>query len=89
MNYTFEIPDGSWMPIIFTVIICLVLVAWIKTLIEIVNHEYSGHHKIVWLGLVAVMPLIGMVLYYAIGRNHIIGNRGQSDTWIYREDEFV
>lgn len=87
LNFSGIEPVISWL--IFPIIGLVILVFWIKTLIEIVNHEYTGHNKIIWLGLVAVMPLIGMILYYTLGRNHIIGNTVRSDKWIHREDEFV
>ena len=74
--------------IIFCVLFAIA-VLWINTLVEIVNHEYSGHNKIIWLGLVAIMPVIGMILYYAFGRDHILGNTVRSNNWKHSEDEFV
>ncbi|MFT4972542.1 MAG: hypothetical protein ACI9XO_004969 [Paraglaciecola sp.] len=89
MEFTFEelTPDFLWL--IFPIIAIIVLVFWIKILIEIVNHEYTGHNKIIWLGLVAIMPLIGMILYYSFGRDHIIRNKLRTESWKHREDEFV
>ena len=51
-----------------------VLVTWVKTLKEIVSHEFYGHNKIIWLGFVLFMPLLGMVFYYILGRNQMIGH---------------
>lgn len=89
MNYTFDIADGSLFPLVFIGIAIVVLIAWVITLIEIVNHEYVGLNKIVWLGLVIMLPFIGMIIYYCFGRNDILGKTVRSNNYNYSKDEFV
>ena len=57
---------------IFALVIYLI-VLWVTTLIEIVNHEYGGHNKIIWMGFVLFMPIMGMIFYHLFGRNQMIG----------------
>ena len=89
MNFTFNLPDGSSFPIFFIIILGILTIAWIATLIEIVNHEYSGSNKIIWLGIVLMMPGMGMMLYYIIGRSQILGKKARWDGRNYPDDEFV
>lgn len=79
MSFTFDLPDGSMWPFIFFAFAAIVLVFWIKTLIEISQHEFSGHAKIAWLGFVFFAPLLGMIAYYIFGRNQIIGQSRNSE----------
>lgn len=89
MSFTFNLPDGSAIPIFFIIIMGVLLIAWIATLIEIINHEYSGNNKIIWLGLVLMMPGMGMMFYYLFGRSYILGRKARLNNRKYQEDEFV
>ncbi|MBL0358706.1 MAG: PLDc N-terminal domain-containing protein [Chitinophagaceae bacterium] len=45
------------------------LVFWIKTIVEIATAKFNDDSsKLVWLLVVILLGLIGMVLYYIIGR---------------------
>jgi hypothetical protein len=44
------------------------LAAWIWALIDILKNDFSGPNKLIWLVLVIALPLIGVILYYFIGR---------------------
>ncbi len=48
------------------------LVVWIWALIDILKSEFSGNNKIIWLLLVIFIPLLGVILYYFIGREQKI-----------------
>ncbi|HTP66420.1 MAG TPA: PLD nuclease N-terminal domain-containing protein [Geobacteraceae bacterium] len=60
----------------FLLMMFLVTVAafafWIWTLIDILKNEFTGSNKIVWLVAVIMIPLIGMILYWFIGREQKI-----------------
>jgi len=60
--------------IITIVVIALGFIAfWIKTLIEIGRSNFKDDtHRVLWLIFVVLMPLIGMIFYYALGRNRRI-----------------
>jgi hypothetical protein len=56
-------------------IICL-LYFWILTIVRIAKSDFIDHRtKMVWGVVVFFLPLLGMLLYYAIGRNQRINNR--------------
>ena len=56
-------------------ILCL-LGFWIGTLVSIAKSDFIDQRtKSVWGLLVFFLPLLGMLLYYAIGRNQRINNR--------------
>ncbi len=60
----------------FVILIPLViLVLWIWTLVDIIKSEFAGSNKIVWTIIVLLLPLIGMILYYFIGKNQKIKSK--------------
>jgi len=44
------------------------LILWIYVLIDILTSEFTGNNKLIWLLLVLLVPLLGVILYFAIGR---------------------
>ncbi len=49
---------------------------WISTLVSIGKSDFIDHRtKMVWGLLVFFLPLIGVLLYYSIGRNQRINHR--------------
>jgi len=44
------------------------LAAWVWALVDILRSEFVGLNKLIWLALVIFLPLIGVILYYFIGR---------------------
>ncbi len=46
-----------------------VLAFWIWAAAEIALSEFKGNDKIVWLLLVLLIPFIGTILYFAVGRS--------------------
>ena len=44
------------------------LAAWIWALVDILKNDFNGSNKLIWLILVLAVPLIGVILYYFIGR---------------------
>ncbi|MHB8232177.1 MAG: PLDc N-terminal domain-containing protein [bacterium] len=46
---------------------------WISALIDILKSDFrGGSDKIVWLLVVVFLPLLGAILYFAIGKNQKI-----------------
>ncbi len=58
--------------IFFTLLGIGLLVIWIWALIDILKSEFTGNNKIIWLLLVIFIPLLGVILYYFIGRDQKI-----------------
>ncbi|HOP86863.1 MAG TPA: PLDc N-terminal domain-containing protein [Syntrophorhabdaceae bacterium] len=47
-------------------------VLWLWALIDILRSNFSGMNKIIWLLLIIFIPLLGMILYFAIGKKQKI-----------------
>ncbi len=47
-------------------------VLWIVCLVDIIKHNFTGNNKIIWLLIVLFVPLLGMILYFSIGRGQRI-----------------
>lgn len=46
---------------------------WVLALIEVVRSEFqTKEDRIIWLLLVILLPLVGTILYFAIGRKQRI-----------------
>ncbi len=50
----------------------LVLVAWIWSLVDIINHEFTGNNKLLWILIVILMPVVGTILYFLLGKKNQI-----------------
>ncbi len=48
------------------------IILWIFALVDILKNEFTGSNKIVWLLVVILLPVIGAVLYFILGRNQKI-----------------
>ncbi len=48
---------------------------WIWALVDILKNEFTGSNKLIWLLAVIMIPMIGMILYFFIGREQKIGER--------------
>ncbi len=60
-----EIP-GLWQ-ILMILIILFALLLPLIALIDILRNEFTGSNKILWVLLVILLPLMGTLLYFAIG----------------------
>ncbi len=52
-------------PFVFTVVW---LVSFLWALIDILRNEFTGSNKIIWVVIVFVLPILGAILYFLIGR---------------------
>jgi hypothetical protein len=53
-------------------LITLLLV--IVALIDVIKHEFKGNDKVIWVLVVILLPIIGAILYFSIGKNQQIKN---------------
>ena len=61
----------------FEILIILVVLAylffWIKTLVEIARSSFNDNtQQVIWILVVAFCGLVGMIIYYAVGRKNRI-----------------
>jgi len=46
-------------------VLAIVLLIW--ALVDILKSEFTGSNKIIWVIVVLLLPLLGSILYFAIG----------------------
>ena len=51
----------------------LVGVLWIIALIDILKSDFAGNDKIIWLLVILLIPIIGPIIYFIVGRKQKIG----------------
>jgi hypothetical protein len=62
--------------IVMLLIPLVILVLTIAALIDVLKHNFSGNDKIVWVIVVILIPIIGAILYFLIGKNQQIKSNG-------------
>jgi len=58
--------------LVLWIIFVAVFVLWLWAMIDILKNEFTGSNKLIWLLVVMLLPFIGMVLYWFIGREQKI-----------------
>jgi len=53
---------------ILPLIMLIVLGIYIYSLVDILRHEFRGNNKIVWIIVVLMLPLLGVFLYFFLGK---------------------
>jgi hypothetical protein len=61
---------------VYEMILILILVVGgipaLIALIDVLRNEFTGNNKLVWLLVVLLLPLVGALLYFIIGRTQKI-----------------
>ncbi|WP_375723556.1 PLDc N-terminal domain-containing protein [Arcobacter sp. KX21116] len=50
----------------------IIFVYYIYALIDILKNEFTGNNKLIWLIIYFILPLVGVLLYFLIGRKQKI-----------------
>jgi len=53
-------------------IILIVFALWIWAVVDLLKNEFSGLALVKWASMVIVMPVVGFVLYFLVGRRKIL-----------------
>lgn len=55
---------------LWTLLALVAVVAWVVALVDIVRrrHELESKQLVAWILLVVILPVVGTVLYFALGR---------------------
>jgi hypothetical protein len=48
------------------------VVLWIWALVDCLKSDFSGSNKLIWLLLIILLPVLGSILYFLIGRGQRI-----------------
>ena len=71
MNYLFTTASG-WEWIIIFLSIFFIFILPIIALIDILKSDFKGNDKLIWVLVVIFLSLLGVLLYYTIGRQQKI-----------------
>lgn len=64
---------GFGLPELIVLLVMLIVpILWIVTLIDIIKSKFTDSNKLIWLLLVIFIPLLGSILYLAIGKRQKI-----------------
>ena len=65
----------SYVFILLIVFLLLTLIPFIIAVVDILRNEFEGNNKIIWVLVILFLPLIGSILYFAIGSSQKIKNK--------------
>jgi uncharacterized membrane protein YhaH (DUF805 family) len=60
------------MVIAFLIIFIFLTVVWMRALIDVLKSEFKDNNKLIWLLTVILVPFIGAIVYFAIGKKQKI-----------------
>ena len=64
------------LPELIVLLVVFHFILWLIATIRILTSKSVGHYKIIWFLIVLVVPVIGPIVYFAIGKKQKI--RGKS-----------
>ena len=64
-------------------VLAVVLLIW--ALVGILKSEFTGSNKIIWVVVVLLLPLLGAILYFAIGAKQKIVKQGSKQEAVIKE----
>ncbi len=56
------------LPELIVLLVVFHFILWLIATIRILTSKFVGHYKIIWLLIVLVVPVIGPIAYFAIGK---------------------
>jgi hypothetical protein len=63
---------GGFELLILFSFLALPTILWLWALIDCVKREFKGNDKVIWVLIIIFLPMIGSILYLAIGRKNKI-----------------
>lgn len=57
---------------LYTVLAIIHLILWIIAAVEIIAGPKPVLHKVLWMLLILFVPLVGLIIYYLVGRSHAL-----------------
>jgi len=64
-------------------VLAIALLIW--ALVDILKSEFTGSNKIIWVIVVLLLPLLGSILYFAIGTKQKIVKRESKQEAVIKE----
>lgn len=64
-----EILTPQWGLTFWVIISALAVLLWLVALIDVLRNSFAGENeKLIWILVILFAPLVGSILYFAIGR---------------------
>jgi len=63
----------------------LIIISVIWALVDILKNEFTGYNKLIWVIIVIALPLLGSILYFAIGTKQKIVKQESKQEAIIKE----
>jgi heme/copper-type cytochrome/quinol oxidase subunit 2 len=60
------------MEVLIVLFVVGVIILWISALVDVLKNEFRGYNKIIWLLALILLPVLGMIFYFCIGRGQKI-----------------
>ncbi|CAG1000029.1 hypothetical protein PHYC_02813 [Phycisphaerales bacterium] len=57
---------------LYTILALIHLILWIIAAVEILTGGKPVLHKVLWLLLILFVPLVGLIIYYLMGRSRAL-----------------
>lgn len=57
---------------LFFLFIIFSIIFWFVALVSVLFNEFKGSNKAIWVFVVLVLPCLGPLLYFLIGKNQIV-----------------
>jgi hypothetical protein len=68
-----ELFEPSSLMIFWSLLMLILICLWIYTIVDILKADFEGSNdKLIWILLVILVPFIGVLLYFIIGRKNKI-----------------
>ncbi|MBW2467538.1 MAG: PLDc_N domain-containing protein [Deltaproteobacteria bacterium] len=55
-----------------TVVVIAVTIFWLWALVDVLSNDFKNNNKLIWLLTVILVPVVGVALYFLIGRTQKI-----------------
>ena len=61
--------------VFITIVSVVMFLLPLLALISIVKNEFQGNDKLIWVLIVLLLPILGSILYFAVGRQKRLQSR--------------
>lgn len=64
--------SGSTISVMLIVLVAAVIILFISALVSVLKGKFEGNGKIIWIVVILILPILGPILYFLIGKKQRI-----------------
>lgn len=64
--------SGNTTVAVIIVIAVLIVLSFLAALVDVLKGKFEGNNKLIWILVILVLPILGPILYFLIGRKQKI-----------------